>query len=172
MMEEVLDKENLEEALEKVKENKGAAGVDGMTVDKLPVYLKENWRRIRKELMEGKYVPQAVRQVEIPKATGGVRQLGIPSAVDRFIQTAMQQVFQKHWDGTFSQHSYGFRPGKSQHQAIKQAQEYVSSELRYVVDIDLEKFFDRVNHDILMSRIAKRVKDKRVLTDTFKSATG
>lgn len=163
MLEEVLDKENLKEALSKVLENKGAAGVDGMTVDKLPAYLKENWKRIRKELLEGKYAPRAVKRVEIPKATGGMRQLGIPCAIDRFIQTALQQVFQKYWDGTFSQHSYGFRPGKSQHQAIKQAQEYVSSGLRWVVDLDLEKFFDRVNHDVLMSRIAKRVKDKRVL---------
>jgi RNA-directed DNA polymerase len=163
MMEEVLDKENLKEALKRVMQNKGAAGIDGMAVEELPAYLKDNWKRIRKELMEGKYEPQAVRRVEIPKATGGVRQLGIPSAVDRFIQTAVQQVFQKHWDGTFSQYSYGFRPGKSQHQAVKQAQEYVSSGQRYVVDIDLEKFFDRVNHDVMMSRIAKRVKDKRVL---------
>jgi RNA-directed DNA polymerase len=163
MLEEVLDKENLKEALSKVLENKGAAGVDGMTVDKLPDYLKENWKRIRKELLEESYAPRAVRRVEIPKATGGMRQLGIPCAIDRFIQTALQQVFQRYWDGTFSQHSYGFRPGKSQHQAIQQAQEYVSSGLRWVVDLDLEKFFDRVNHDVLMGRIAKRVKDKRVL---------
>lgn len=163
MLEEVLDKENLKEALSKVLENKGAAGIDGMTVDKLPEYLKGNWKRIRNELLEGKYAPRAVKRVEIPKATGGVRQLGIPCAIDRFIQTALQQIFQKYWDGTFSQHSYGFRPGKSQHQAIKQAQEYVSSGLTWVVDLDLEKFFDRVNHDVLMSRIAKRVKDKRVL---------
>lgn len=163
MLEEVLDKENLKEALNKVLENKGAAGIDGMSVDKLPAYLKENWKRIQKELLEGNYAPRAVRRVEIPKATGGMRQLGIPCAIDRFIQTALQQIFQKHWDGTFSQHSYGFRPGKSQHQAIKQAQEYVSSGLQWVVDLDLEKFFDRVNHDVLMSRIAKRVKDKRVL---------
>lgn len=162
MMEEVLSKENLKEALSKVMENDGAAGTDGMTVDKLPAYLKENWRRIRKELMEGTYAPRAVRRKEIPKV-GGVRQLSIPCAIDRFIQTALQLVFQKHWDATFSQHSYGFRPGKSQHQAIKQAQEYVCSGLRWVVDFDLEKFFDRVNHDILMSRVAKRVKDKRVL---------
>lgn len=163
MLKEVLNKENLKEALNKVMENGGAAGIDGMTVDKLPAYLKENWKRIRKELMESEYAPRAVRRVEIAKVTGGVRQLGIPCAVDRFIQTALQQVFQRHWDGTFSPHSYGFRPGKSQHQAIKQAQEYVSSGLRWVVDLDLEKFFDRVNHDVLMERIAKRVKDKRVL---------
>jgi RNA-directed DNA polymerase len=149
LMEEVLDQENLKEALKQVMQNKGAAGIDGMTVEELPIYLKENWKRIRKELMESKYAPLAVRRVEIPKATGGVRQLGIPSAVDRFIQTALQRILQKHWDGTFSQYSYGFRPGKSQHQAVKQAQEYVSSGLRYVVDFDLEKFFDRVNQDVL-----------------------
>jgi RNA-directed DNA polymerase len=163
LMKEVLEQENLKEALRKVVQNRGAAGVDGMTVDKLPEYLKGNWKRIRKELIEGKYAPRVVKRVEIPKPAGGMRQLGIPCAIDRFIQTAMQQVFQRHWDGTFSQHSYGFRPGKSQHQAIEQAQEYVSSGLSYVVDIDLEKFFDRVNHDILMDRIAKRVKDKRLL---------
>lgn len=164
MLEEVLDKENLKEALRKVTENEGAAGIDGMTVDKLPAYLKENWRRIRKELLKGRYAPRAVRRVEIPKADGkSVRMLGIPCAIDRFIQTALQQTFQRYWDDTFSPHSYGFRPGKSQHQAIKQAQEYVSSGLRWVVDLDLEKFFDRVQHDVLMGRIAKRVKDKRVL---------
>jgi RNA-directed DNA polymerase len=164
MLEEVLDRENLKEALEKVLDNKGAAGVDGMKVEQLPAYLKANWKRHRQELLEGRYTPRAVRKVEIPKADGkGKRMLGIPCAIDRFIQTALQQVFQKHWDGTFSQHSYGFRPGKSQHQAVKQAQEYVSSGLRWVVDLDLEKFFDRVQHDVLMGRIAKRVKDKRVL---------
>lgn len=164
MLEEVLDKENLKEALQKVLENKGAAGIDGMKVEQLPAYLKVNWKRHRQELLEGRYAPRAVRKVEIPKADGkGKRMLGIPCAIDRFIQTALQQVFQKYWDGTFSQHSFGFRPGKSQHQAVEQAQEYVSSGLRWVVDLDLEKFFDRVNHDVLMSRIAKRVKDKRVL---------
>jgi len=163
LMEEMLDPENLKQALRRVVQNKGAAGVDGMTVDKLPAYLVANWKIIHHDLLQGTYVPRAVKRVEIPKATGGVRQLGIPSVVDRFIQQALQQVLQKQWDGQFSQYSYGFRPGKSQHQAIKQAQEYVSSGLRYVVDIDLEKFFDRVNHDILMGRIAKRVTDKRVL---------
>lgn len=163
LMEEMLEKENLIQAVERVMQNKGAAGVDGMTVDKLPAYLAANWKILRQELLQGTYAPLAVRRVEIPKATGGMRQLGIPSVVDRFIQQALQQVLQKHWDGQFSQYSYGFRPGKSQHQAIKQAQEYVSSGLRYVVDFDLEKFFDRVNHDVLMGRIAKRVNDKRVL---------
>jgi RNA-directed DNA polymerase len=163
MMEEVLDKENLKNALKQVMQKKGAAGVDGMTVEQLPAYLKEHWRSIREKLMKGEYAPRAVRRVEISKPTGGTRMLGIPCVLDRFLQQAAQQVFQKHWDKTFSQYSYGFRPGKSQHQAVKQAQEYVSSGLKYIVDMDLEKFFDRVNHDILMGRIAKRVKDKRVL---------
>lgn len=163
LMEEVLEPDNLKMALKRVKQNRGAAGVDGMSVDELPAYLVANWKIIREKLLQGAYVPQAVKRVEIPKPTGGMRQLGIPSVVDRFIQQALQQVLQRHWDGQFSQYSYGFRPGKSQHQAVEQAQEYVSSGLRYVVDIDLEKFFDRVNHDVLMGRIAKRVSDKRVL---------
>ncbi len=163
LMEEMLDGENLMQALERVMDNKGAAGIDGMTVYELPAYLAVHLKTICQELLQGKYAPQAVKRVKIPKATGGMRQLGIPSVVDRFIQQALQQVLQKHWDSQFSQYSYGFRPGKSQHQAIKQAQEYVCSGLRYVVDIDLEKFFDRVNHDILMGRVAKKVNDKRVL---------
>ncbi len=163
LLEEVISKENLGRAIKQVMRNKGAAGIDGMTVDKLPDYLKVNWRTIRQRLLEGQYEPKAVRRVEIPKPGGGMRQLGIPSVVNRFIQQAVQQVLQKHWDGTFSQYSYGFRPGKSAHQAVKQAQEHVSSGQRYVVDIDLEKFFDRVNHDVLMGRVAKRIKDKRIL---------
>lgn len=163
LMEEVLDKENLKQAVKQVMQNKGAAGIDKMTVEELPAYLVAHWRTIRQQLLKGEYAPRAVRRVEIPKPNGGMRQLGIPCVVDRFIQQALQQVLQRYWDGTFSQYSYGFRPGKSQHQAIKQAQEYVSSGLRYVVDLDLEKFFDRVQHDVLMSRIAKRVKDKRIL---------
>jgi RNA-directed DNA polymerase len=163
LMEEVLDKENLKEALKRVIRNAGAPGTDKMTVAELPGYLAANWQKIRTQLLQGKYAPMPVRRVEIPKPTGGMRQLGIPSVVDRFVQQALQQVLQRQWDGTFSKYSYGFRPGKSQHQAVKQAQEYVSSGLRYVVDIDLEKFFDRVQHDVLMNRIARRVKDKRVL---------
>jgi RNA-directed DNA polymerase len=163
LMEEILDKENLKRAANRVMQNKGAAGIDGMKAEELPVYLAVKWKTIREKLLKGEYEPRAVRRVEIPKPTGGMRQLGIPSVIDRFIQQAVQQVLQRHWDGTFSQHSYGFRPGRSQHQAVKQAQQYVSSGLQFVVDIDLEKFFDRVNHDILMSKIAKRVKDKRVL---------
>jgi RNA-directed DNA polymerase len=162
-MEEILDKENLKRAANRVMQNKGAAGIDGMKAEELPAYLAVNWKTIREKLLKGEYEPRAVRRVEIPKPAGGMRQLGIPSVTDRFIQQAVQQVLQRHWDGTFSRHSYGFRPGRSQHQAVKQAQEYVSSGLQFVVDIDLEKFFDRVNHDILMSKIAKRVKDKRVL---------
>lgn len=163
VMEEVLDVENLKEAVKRVMQNKGAPGLDGRTVDDLPAYLAANWTTVRKQLLEGTYAPQAVRRVEIPKVNGGMRQLGIPSVIDRFIQQALQQVLQRHWDPQFSRYSYGFRPGKSQHQAIKQAQEYVCSGLRYVVDIDLEKFFDKVNHDVLMARVAKRVSDKRVL---------
>lgn len=163
LMEEVLESENLKRAYQRVVQNKGAAGVDKLTVDDLQPYLAANWKRIRNELLEGKYMPKEVRRVAIPKSTGGVRQLGIPSVIDRFIQQALQQVLQKHFDAGFSQYSYGFRPGKSQHQAVKQAQEYVCSGLSYVVDMDLEKFFDTVNHDVLMGRLAKRILDKRVL---------
>ena len=163
ILEEVLEKENLKQALQRVLKNKGAPGVDNMNVENLPTYLAANWQSIRDSLKNGTYQPKAVKRVEIPKPGGGKRQLGIPSVVDRFIQQALQQVLQRHWDDTFSEFSYGFRPGKSQHQAVKQAQDYVSSGLNIVVDIDLEKFFDRVNHDVLMSRIAKRVKDKRIL---------
>lgn len=163
MMEEILESENLKQAIKRVMQNKGAAGIDGMSVESLQPYLAANWKRIRLELLQGKYVPKAVKRVEIPKANGGVRQLGIPSVVDRFIQQAIQQVMQKHLDGQFSNFSYGFRPGKSQHQAVEQAQKFVSSGLTFVVDMDLEKFFDSVNHDVLMSRVAKRISDKRVL---------
>lgn len=162
-MEEVVKPENAKKALKKVLQNKGAPGVDGMTVDKLPEYLKEHWTTIRQQLLAGIYAPNAVRRVEIPKPGGGVRQLGIPTALDRFIQQAMLQVLQGYWDETFSDSSFGFRPGRSAHQAVRQAQKYVGSGSQYVVDIDLEKFFDRVNHDVLMGLIAKRTKDKRIL---------
>lgn len=163
LMEEVLDPENVKQALKRVKANQGAPGVDGMRVDQLLDYLKQAGPRLRKELLSGSYQPQAVRRVEIPKAGGGKRQLGIPTVADRFIQQALLQVLQRDWDPTFSAHSYGFRPGRSQHQAIAQAQEYIHAGEGIVVDIDLEKFFDRVNHDVLMSRVARRVADKRVL---------
>jgi RNA-directed DNA polymerase len=163
LMEAVVERENLKEALARVKRNKGAAGIDGMSVDELPTYLKEHWPTIRAQLLEGTYKPQPVRRVEIPKASGGTRPLGIPTVLDRFIQQAVLQVLQADWDGTFSGTSFGFRPKHSAHQAVEQAQAYIASGHGFVVDIDLEKFFDRVNHDILMGLVAKRVTDKRIL---------
>jgi len=162
-MEAIVERDNLRKALAQVKRNKGAAGIDGMTVEELGPYLKEHWLTIRARLLEGTYKPQAVRRVEIPKATGGKRPLGIPTVVDRFIQQAVMQVLQADWDGTFSEHSFGFRPGRSAHQAVAKAQSYIASGHGVVVDLDLEKFFDRVNHDILMGLVAKRVTDKRIL---------
>src|SRR5687768_7392514 len=162
-MEAVVERENLKRALAQVKRNKGAAGIDGMTVDDLPAYLKEHWPAIRVQLLDGTYKPQPVRRVEIPKASGGLRPLGIPTVLDRFIQQAVMQVLQADWDGTFSETSFGFRPGRSAHQAVKRAQDYIASGHRWVVDIDLEKFFDRVNHDLLMGLVAKRVSDRRIL---------
>jgi RNA-directed DNA polymerase len=163
LMEEVCERGNLTKALKRVKANKGSPGIDGMTVDELPHYLKEHWTKIEAQLLAGTYRPKPVRRVEIPKPEGGMRSLGIPTVVDRFIQQAVLQVLQKRWDETFSDHSYGFRPGRSAHQAVTQAQTYITEGYGYVVDIDLEKFFDRVNHDMLMGRIAKRIADKRVL---------
>ena len=162
-MEAIVERENLKKALAQVKRNKGAAGIDGMSVDDLPAYLKEHWPTIRAQLLEGTYKPQPVRRVEIPKASGGMRPLGIPTVLDRFIQQAVMQVLQADWDRTFSETSFGFRPGRSAHQAVERAQEYIASGHGFVVDIDLEKFFDRVNHDILMGLVAKRVTDKRIL---------
>jgi RNA-directed DNA polymerase len=161
-MQAVVERENLKRALAQVKRNKGAAGIDGMTVDQLPAYLKEHWPAIRVQLLDGSYRPQPVRRVEIPKAAGGKRLLGIPTVLDRFIQQALLQVLQADWDGTFSAHSFGFRPKRSAHQAVAQAQAYIASGHNVVVDIDLEKFFDRVNHDILMGLVAKRVADKHL----------
>jgi len=163
LMEEVCERENLWKALKRVQANKGAPGVDGMTVRQLPKYLKRHWPKTRKQLLAGTYQPQPVKRVEIPKPDGGVRKLGIPTALDRFIQQAVLQVLQERWDRTFSEQSYGFRPGRSAHQAVAQAQAYIAEGYGYTVDIDLEKFFDRVNHDMLMGRIAKRVEDKRML---------
>ena len=164
LMEEVCERENLKQALKRVKANKGAPGVDGMTVQALPAYLREHWPTIRASLLDGTYRPQPVRRVEIPKPDGaGVRKLGIPSALDRLVQQAVLQVLQRQWDPSFSDSSYGFRPGRSAHQAVAQAQSYIQSGYGWVVDLDLEKFFDRVSHDILMSRVAKRVGDRRVL---------
>ncbi len=164
LMEEVCERENLKEALRRVKANKGSAGVDGMTVDEITGYLKQHWPAIREQLLNGTYEPKPVRRVEIPKPDGGgVRKLGIPSVLDRFIQQAVMQVLQRRWDRTFSDYSYGFRPGRSAHQAVAQAQQYIAEGHSWCVDFDLEKFFDRVNHDKLMGQIAKRVEDKRLL---------
>lgn len=163
LMEEVCQRDNLWKALKRVQANKGAPGVDGMTVRKLPKYLKRHWPKIRAQLLAGTYRPQPVKRVEIPKPDGGVRKLGVPTALDRFIQQAVLQVLQERWDRTFSEFSYGFRPGRSAHQAVAQAQAYIAEGYRYSVDIDLEKFFDRVNHDMLMGRVARRVSDKQML---------
>jgi RNA-directed DNA polymerase len=163
LMEEVIEGENLKQALGRVKANKGSPGVDGMMVEELTGYLKEHWPSIREHLLSGIYKPQPVKRVEIAKPGGGIRKLGIPTVLDRFIQQAVMQVLQRRWDPTFSQRSYGFRPSRSAHQAVAQAQQYVAGGYRWVVDIDLEKFFDRVNHDKLMGEVAKRITDKRVL---------
>src|SRR5229473_5505499 len=162
MMEEICDWENLKEAMWRVKANKGSAGIDGMRVEELPDYAA--LLVIREQLLNGTYTPQPVKRVEIPKPDGGVRKLGIPTVLDRFIQQAVMQVLQRSWDGTFSEHSYGFRPKRSAHQAVEQAQQYQAEGYRWVVDLDLEKFFDRVNHDRLLAKIAERISDKRLLT--------
>jgi RNA-directed DNA polymerase len=161
-MERVCERANLQAALKRVKKNKGSAGIDGMTVDELPEHLKTHWPALREQLLTGTYQPSPVRRHGIPKSGGGVRELGIPTVVDRFIQQAILQVLGPRFDSTFSQYSYGFRPGRSAHDAVVQAQRYVNEGRRFVVDVDLEKFFDRVNHDVLMGRLAKRIEDKRL----------
>jgi RNA-directed DNA polymerase len=163
LMEEVLAAENLRKALKRVQGNQGSAGVDEMSVTALPGFLKEHWPRIREELLSGRYKPKPVKRVQIPKPDGGERGLGIPTVLDRFIQQALLQVFQPLWEPDFSDHSYGFRPGRSAHQAVARAQGIIAEGYRIVVDMDLEKFFDRVNHDDLMNLLARRVGDKRVL---------
>lgn len=163
IMEEVCQPKNLLEALRRVKQNRGSPGVDGMTVKELPGYLQKNWTKIREQLLGATYKPQLVRRVEIPKSDGGKRQLGIPTVIDRLIQQSLLQVLQRRWDHEFSQHSHGFRPGRNAHGAIKEAKKYVEEGYQYVVDIDLEKFFDRVNHDKLMSYVGARIRDKRVM---------
>ena len=162
-MEKVCRRENLWKALDQVLANQGSAGMDGMTVKRLPVHLAKQWPAIREQLLQGTYKPQPVKRVEIPKPDGGVRKLGIPTVLDRFIQQAVMQVLQEQWDPTFHSQSYGFRPGRSAHQAVAAAQQHVADGYRWVVDLDLEKFFDRVNHDRLMASVAKRVGDKRLL---------
>jgi RNA-directed DNA polymerase len=162
-MEEVLQRENLFRALKRVRTNEGAPGVDGMSVHQLPEYLREYWPSIRQQLLSMEYVPKPVRVVHIPKPDGGTRMLGIPTVLDRLIQQAVLQVIGLIFDFGFSESSYGFRPGRSALQAVEQAREYMADGYRWVVDLDLEKFFDRVNHDILMSRVARKIKDKRLL---------
>jgi len=163
LMEEVLERDNLRKALRRVKSNKGSPGIDGMSVWQLPGYLKEHWQKVHAQLLRGTYKPQPVKRVEIAKPGGGVRKLGIPTVLDRFIQQALLQVLQKYWDSTFSEYSFGFRPKRSAHQAVACAQQHLADGYGWIVDIDLEKFFDRVNHDMLVGRVAKRVRDRRVL---------
>ena len=164
LMEAVVERENMVKALRQVEANKGSAGVDAVPVQALRDYLREHWPRIKEEVLESRYQPQPVRKVEIPKPGGkGMRQLGIPTVVDRLIQQALNQVLQPIFDPDFSESSYGFRPGRSAHQAVLKAREYAASGRRRVVDMDLEKSFDRVNHDILMARLARKIGDKRFL---------
>jgi len=163
LMESICERKNMRKALRRVEKNKGAPGIDGMKTSELRGYIKRQWPAIKAALLAGRYLPKPVRRKEIDKPDGGVRPLGIPTVLDRLIQQAMAQVLQEIWDHTFSEHSYGFRPERSQHMAIQQAKCYVEEGYTYVVDIDLAKFFDRVNHDRLMSRLATRVPDKRVL---------
>jgi RNA-directed DNA polymerase len=163
LMEAVVARENMVKALHRVERNEGAPGVDEMSVDELRPYLTVQWPRIKEELLNGQYQPQAVRRVEIPKHNGGMRQLGIPTVVDRLIQQALHQVLSPLFDPGFSESSYGFRAGRSAHGAVKAARSHVRGGKRWVVDVDVEKFFDRVNHDVLMARVARKVQDKRVL---------
>lgn len=163
LMEEVCGRENLRQALKRVQANRGSAGVDGMQAGELPKYLGQHWPVLREQLLSGTYQPQPVLRMEIAKPDGGVRQLGIPTVLDRFIQQAVLQVLQSRWDRTFSEHSYGFRPGRSAHQTVRKAQQYIAEGYRWVVDLDLEKFFDRVNHDKLMGQVAERISDQRML---------
>jgi RNA-directed DNA polymerase len=163
LMEAICDSDNIETALRAVVRNKGAPGVDGITVQQLPGILKARWSEIENQLLQGRYQPQPVRRVRIPKPAGGTRDLGIPTVIDRMIQQAVLQRLRPQWDPTFSEHSYGFRPGRSAHQAVAEAQAYVIEGYRFVVDIDLAKFFDRVNHDRLMAAVSARVSDQRVL---------
>jgi RNA-directed DNA polymerase len=163
IMEDVCERANLKKALRQVRSNKGSAGIDRMTVDQLGDYLKQHWPAIREQLLNGTYEPKPVRRVEIPKPDGGMRKLGIPTVLDRFIQQAVMQVLQRRWDPTFSRHSYGFRPRRSAHHAVAQAQQYIAQGYGWVIDLDLEKFFDRVNHDKLVGQVVKRIEDKRLL---------
>jgi group II intron reverse transcriptase/maturase len=163
LMERVVSRPNLQAALKRVRKNKGSPGIDGMTVDELPDFLRANWSRLREQMLAGSYQPQAVQRRLIPKGGGGMRELGIPTVLDRFIRQALLQVLQPRFDPTFSEHSHGFRPGRRAHDAVREAQRHVQEGRWWVVDVDLEKFFDRVHHDVLMGKLAKRIEDKRVL---------
>lgn len=163
LMMKVCERQNLQAALKRVKRNKGSPGIDGMTVSELPDYLRAHWHELREQLLTGAYRPAPVRRQLIPKGTGGMRELGIPTVLDRFIQQALLQVLQPMFDPSFSQHSHGFRPGRRAHDAVREAQRFVQEGRRWVVDVDLEKFFDRVNHDVLMGKLAKRIADKTML---------
>jgi group II intron reverse transcriptase/maturase len=163
LMERVLSRPNLLVALKRVRKNKGSPGIDGMTVDELPEWLRAHWLRVREELLAGTYRPQPVKRQLIPKTGGGKRALGIPTVLDRLIQQALLQVLQPQFDPTFSKHSHGFRPGRRAHDAVREAQRYVQAGRRWVVDVDLKSFFDRVNHDVLMGMLSKRIADKTVL---------
>jgi group II intron reverse transcriptase/maturase len=163
LLERVVERGNVLVALKRVQKNKGSPGIDGMTVEELRDHLRETWPVLREQMLAGTYRPQPVKRQLIPKSDGGMRELGIPTALDRFIQQALLQVLQPQFDPTFSEHSYGFRPGRRAHDAVCQAQKYIQEGRRWVVDVDLEKFFDRVNHDVLMGRLARRISDTRVL---------
>lgn len=163
LLEAVLERRNLQSALKRVKKNRGGPGIDGMTVQELGPWLREHWLEVKEALVFGHYRPQPVKRQEIPKPGGGIRELGIPTVLDRFIQQALLQVLQPRIDPSFSEYSYGFRPGKSAQGAVRQAQTYIQEGRRVVVDVDLEKFFDRVNHDVLMGKLEKRIEDRRIL---------
>jgi len=163
LMELVVERDNLKRALKRVKQNKGGPGVDGMNLDELSDYLRQEWPRIREELLIGSYEPLPVLRQLIDKTGGGKRELGIPTVLDRFIQQAILQVLQPIYDGTFSEHSHGFRPGRRAHDAIREAQRYIQAGKQWVVDVDVEKFFDRVNHDVLMGKLARKISDRRLL---------
>ncbi|KUP06145.1 DNA polymerase [Bacillus coahuilensis p1.1.43] len=163
MMEQILSYQNVTSALERVERNKGSHGVDGMSVQTLRSHLMEHWSTLRTELMKGTYLPQPVRRVEIPKPNGGIRKLGIPTVIDRFIQQAIAQILNKEFEPSFSKQSYGFRPNKRGHDAVLQAKRFIKKGIRWVVDIDLEKFFDKVNHDRLMRTLSHRINDPKVL---------
>jgi group II intron reverse transcriptase/maturase len=163
-MERVVERNNMLAALKRVEQNGGAPGIDGIPTERLRDQIRAEWPRIRGELLAGTYKPKPVRRVEIPKPGGGKRLLGIPTVMDRLIQQALLQVLAPIFDAGFSEHSYGFRPGKRAHDAVREARRYVQEGYEWAVDLDIEKFFDRVNHDILMAKVARKVKDKRVLT--------